>query len=111
MTDLSLWVRLAGYGIRFAPDSLVLHRYRLRFGANKVFLPERKRHVVLFRSYHWFTLLTHLPALVLAEVVMWSFVLGRERAQIGGKAWTYLSIAKTAVLTRGPTSPSNMQAA
>ncbi len=89
-TDLSLRARLAGFRIRYVPESVVFHRYQLRFGPGKVYWQERNRYLMLLKVYRPRTLVLLLPALLLAELVSWGFVLLRERGQVGGKLRAYL---------------------
>jgi GT2 family glycosyltransferase len=78
-TDLSWRARLAGYKCLCVPSSVVYHDYSLRFGPTKSFFQERNRYLMLLKGLRWRTLLLLLPALVLAEVVTWGFVLLREQ--------------------------------
>lgn len=92
-TDLSLRARLAGWKCHYAPESILLHDYSLRFGLNKVFYQERNRYVMLLKCLKWRTLLAMLPALILAEVVTWGFVLIRDRMHWRNKLRAYRWIA------------------
>jgi len=90
-TDLSWRARLAGHRCLYVPRSVVWHDYTLRFGPQKTFYQERNRYLMLLKSLRWPTILALLPALVLAEVVTWGFVLlrqpGRWRNKIRAYAW------------------------
>jgi GT2 family glycosyltransferase len=90
-TDLSLRARLNGWKCIFAPRSIILHDYELRFGPNKVLYQERNRYTMLLKSLKWRTLLTLLPAFVLAEVVTWGFVISHDRANWRNKFRAYHS--------------------
>jgi hypothetical protein len=79
-TDLSLRLRLAGLRITYIPESVVRHDYTLDFTARKTFYQERNRYLMLLKAFRWGTLLALLPALLLAEVVTWGFVLWGDRA-------------------------------
>jgi GT2 family glycosyltransferase len=92
-TDLSWRARLAGYHCIYVPSSLVLHDYTLRFGPLKTFYQERNRYLMLLKGLRWPTLLILLPALLLAEVVTWSFVLLRDRPHWQNKIRAYGWIA------------------
>lgn len=74
-TDLSLRARLAGCSCILAPASLVYHDYELTFDPLKVFCLERNRYLLLLKCWRWRTLLLLLPALLLAELVSWGFLL------------------------------------
>lgn len=91
-TDLSWRVQLAGYRCVYVPDSLVYHHYRLRFGPNKTFYQERNRYRMLLKTLRWPTLLLLLPALLLAEVVTWGYVLVGDRRHWTGKLRAYRSL-------------------
>jgi GT2 family glycosyltransferase len=77
--DLSLRARLAGYKVLYVPGSVAYHDYALHFGPKKTLYQERNRYLVLLKSLRWRTLLVLLPALLLAEVVTWGFVLLSDR--------------------------------
>lgn len=88
-TDLSWRARLAGYKSLYVPGSVVYHDYRLRFGPRKTFYQERNRYLMMLKVYRWRTLLALLPALILAEIVTWGFVLTRDRAHLDNKLRVY----------------------
>ncbi|MBM4431359.1 MAG: glycosyltransferase family 2 protein [Chloroflexi bacterium] len=88
-TDLSWRARLAGRTCLCVPSSVVLHDYALRFGPDKTFYQERNRYLLLLKGLRWRTLLLLLPALLLAEVVTWGFVLLREPRRLGNKLRAY----------------------
>ncbi len=88
-TDLSLRARLAGYRCLFAPASVVYHDYTLHFGPRKTYYQERNRYLMLLKCLRRRTLLALLPALLLAEVVTWGFVLTRQRRNPGNKLRAY----------------------
>jgi hypothetical protein len=88
-TDLSWRAQLAGWRCVFAPKSVVLHDYSLRVGPLKTFYQERNRYCLLLKCLRWRTLLALLPALLLAEVVTWGFVLLGDRANWRNKLRAY----------------------
>ena len=88
-TDLSLRARLNGWKCIYVPRSIILHDYELRFGPNKVLYQERNRYMMLLKTLKWRTLLTLLPAYLLAEVVTWGFVITSDRAHWRNKFRTY----------------------
>lgn len=92
-TDISLRARLLGYEIAYVADSVIKHDYLLKFNESKIFLQERNRYLALLKALKWQTLAILLPALVMAEVVVWGFVLFRERAGILQKIKAYWWIA------------------
>jgi len=88
-TDLSWRARLAGYKCLYVPQSVLHHDYGLRFGPEKTFYQERNRYLMLLKGLRWQTLLILLPALGIAEVITWSFVLLRERKHRANKLRAY----------------------
>jgi hypothetical protein len=73
--DLSWRARLAGHRIVLAPRSIVLHKYEFARGAEKYYLLERNRFVVLARCYRLPTALLILPALLAMELGLWAFAI------------------------------------
>jgi len=88
-TDLSMRAALAGYDVVYVPDSVVYHDYALRFGPDKIYYQERNRYMMLLKIWRWPTLALLLPALVLAEIVAWGFVLLRDRKHWFNKVRAY----------------------
>jgi GT2 family glycosyltransferase len=93
-TDLSWRTRLAGYRCLCVPSSVVLHDYALRFGPRKVFYQERNRYQMWLKGWRWGTWCVLLPALLLAEVVTWAFVLFRQPGQARNKLRAYAWIVR-----------------
>lgn len=93
-TDLAWRARLAGYGCRYVPESVVAHHYRLRFGPRKVYFQERNRYLMLLKSLRWPTLFALLPALLMAEALSWGFVLLRDRANGANKLRAYVWVLR-----------------
>ncbi len=92
--DLSWRARLAGHACLHVPASVVYHDYTLRFGSRKTFLQERNRYLMLLKSLRWPTLLTLVPALLLAELMTWGFVLLRDRRNVLNKPRAYLWVGR-----------------
>jgi GT2 family glycosyltransferase len=88
-TDLSLRARLAGWRCVCVPASRVFHDYSLKMFPLKVFYQERNRYLMLLKSYKWATLLALSPALLIAEVITWGFVLLQDRRNLGNKLRAY----------------------
>lgn len=88
-TDLSWRARLAGHASVYAPRSVVYHDYSLRFGPRKTFYQERNRYLLLLKTLRWRTLVVLAPALVLAEIVTWGFVLLHDRPHLANKLRAY----------------------
>jgi GT2 family glycosyltransferase len=91
-TDLSLRARLAGHRCLYVPQSVVRHHYRLHFGPQKTYYEERNRYVTLLKLYRPSTLLLLLPALLLAELITWGFVLLRDRPHWRNKLRAYRAL-------------------
>jgi len=88
-TDLSWRAQLLGYRCLYVPDSVIYHDYALRFGPLKTFYQERNRYLMLLKALRWRSLFVLSPALLLAEIVTWGFVLSRERRHVGNKVRAY----------------------
>lgn len=88
-TDLSWRARLLGKRCLFEPKSVVFHDYGFRLTPLKIFHQERNRYLMLLKCLRWPTLLVLLPALLLAEVVTWGFVVLHDRANAGNKVRAY----------------------
>ncbi|NJN66296.1 MAG: glycosyltransferase [Chloroflexaceae bacterium] len=93
-TDLSLRTRIAGYQCLYVPTSVVYHDYRLRFGPRKTYYQEHGRYRLLLKSLEWRTLLLLAPALLLAEIVTWGFVLTRDKLRLTNKLRAYASVMR-----------------
>lgn len=91
-TDLSLRGHLAGYRIRFAPDSRILHRYTFKFSASKVFYLERNRWLTMLKALHLPTLILLLPGLLLGEAMAWVYSAMQGPAHLRAKlaAWRWI---------------------
>jgi len=93
-TDLSMRARLAGYRCVGVPSSAVYHKYAHRWCPEKTYLLERNRYLLLLKCFQWRTLLVLFPALVLAEIVTWGFVVLRGRRWLGVKLRAYAWIVR-----------------
>jgi GT2 family glycosyltransferase len=89
--DLSWRARLAGWNVIYAPDSVVLHDYKLKLGRNRMFHQERNRYLMLLKSLRWRTQVMLLPAFLFAELITWGFVLAK-RLRASEKIAAYLWI-------------------
>lgn len=92
-TDLSWRARLAGYRCLCVPSSVVQHDYVLRFQPHKVLYQERNRYQMWLKGWRWRTWWVLLPALLLAEVVTWGYILLRQPRQAGNKLRAYAWVA------------------
>ena len=86
--EYSWRVRLAGYRVCLAPDSVVFHKYEFSRSIQKYYWMERNRFIVLARFYRWPTLALVAPALVAMEIGLWLFAFKggwwREKARAYG---------------------------
>lgn len=94
--DLSWSALLAGFRIAYAHASVVYHDYSPKMTPFKYFLLERNRYLVLMKHFRLSTLLAILPALLLAEVLSWSYAVKRGfvREKIGTYAWVLRNLGK-----------------
>lgn len=93
-TDLSWRARLAGYRCIYVPSSVVLHDYTLRVGPQKIYYQERNRYLMLLKTLRWPTFLVLAPALLLAELIAWGFVLLHDRKHMANKVRAYAWILR-----------------
>jgi N-acetylglucosaminyl-diphospho-decaprenol L-rhamnosyltransferase len=70
--DLSLKLRLFGGRLAVVPDARVEHAYDFHKGPRKWRRLERNRWATVIRTYPTAMLLSVLPAMVVAEVVVWA---------------------------------------
>lgn len=91
-TDLSLRCQLTGYRVWYAPDSLIWHRYKSKFSANKVYYLERNRWLTMLKVLRGRTLLLLLPGLTFGEAIAWVYATLRGRAHLKAKveSWQWL---------------------
>ena len=92
--DLSWRARLSGWRTLYTPDSIVFHDYEVRIAPLRMFWNERNRYLMLLKSLRWPTFLILLPALLLAEVITWGFIVLHDRRNIGNKLRAYRWIMK-----------------
>jgi GT2 family glycosyltransferase len=93
-TELSLRARLAGWDVVLAPRSRVMHDYELTIPPEKFFYLERNRALMLMNIFHLRTLFVLAPALLAAEVGVWSFALRSGRGFAWAKARSYGAIIR-----------------
>lgn len=92
-TDLSLRARIAGWKCIYVPASVVYHDYQFKVGPKKVFYQERNRYLMLLGNLRTPTLVVLLPALLLAEIISWGFVVLRDRKNWANKLKAYTWVA------------------
>ncbi len=97
--DLGWKMRLAGYQIYLAPESVVYHKYQFTKSIEQYYWMERNRFICLLTNYKLGTLLLILPMLILMEggLLLFSLVNGfwRQKFKVYGwllnpKNWSYL---------------------
>ena len=98
--DLSLRAKLAGWSTAYAPDAVVFHDYQLRITPLKVFWQERNRYLMLIKNFKWLTLAALAPAFILAELIIWGFVLLSDRQNVGNKWRAYRWMTENWVAVR-----------
>lgn len=91
--DLSLRSRLAGHQCLYAPSCVVKHAFTLRLPPEKWLWVEQNRYAVLIKSLRWRTLLVLLPALVLVEILTWSYLASKGAKYLMAKAQSYWWLA------------------
>ncbi len=94
-TDLSWRLRLAGYRIKYAPSSVLHHKFKLTVSPQKVFYLERNRYRMLLKSYGLKSLLIISPSLLLTEAITWGYAIINGRTHIIGKLRAYLWAARS----------------
>jgi GT2 family glycosyltransferase len=101
-TDLSLRARLSGWKSCYTPESTVLHRYALKMTPMKVFYQERNRYTMLMKTLRWPTLIVLLPAVLLSELIAWTFVALRDRPNAANKlrAWSWIWSNRRSILVK-----------
>jgi GT2 family glycosyltransferase len=91
--NLSWLLRLMGFDLFCVPDSVVRHDYFLSMYPEKLYLLERNRWAMLLAYLHRSSLLCLTPALIVTEVLMWSYCLLQGwafmRAKLGSYRWVW----------------------
>jgi len=86
-TDLSLRARRLGYTILHVPASRVWHDYRVSVSAAKLYHLERNRLLMLRKNFAPATLALLSPALLLTELLTWTFCLRQGDAAYTRAKW------------------------
>lgn len=91
-TDLSLRAQLAGYRIRYVPESTIRHRYHFKFSPNKAFYLERNRWLTVLKTLRIPTLFMLLPGLLFGEAMAWVYsgLRGRDHLRAKLESWRWL---------------------
>jgi len=83
----SLW--LAGFKCVLAKDAIVYHKYEFSRSITKHYWMDRNRLIVIFKNYHWLTLILILPALMVMEFGLILFSLKSGWFSEKKKVWQY----------------------
>lgn len=84
--DLSLRLRLMGHKLALAPDARVEHAYKFDKGSAKWRLLERNRWATVLRTFPGLLLVLVLPALLVAELVVWMVAIRRGWGEAKARA-------------------------
>lgn len=86
--DLSWRMRLAGFRVVLAPESIVYHRYEFSRSIKKFYFMEKNRWLVHFKNLRLATLVLLAPAMVVMELGLWFYAFRsgwwREKARAYG---------------------------
>lgn len=73
--DLGWYIRLLGYEIKRARQSIVYHKYSFTKEKSKYYFMERNRLIVLLKYYKTKTLILIFPTFLFMEISLWIFAL------------------------------------
>ncbi len=94
--DMAWRLRLHGYRILLAPESVVYHRYEFSRSIKKFYFMERNRWWVHIKNLKWGTLAILFPGLVVMEIGLWLFAFRggwwREKARAYGYYFSWAHI-------------------
>ncbi len=96
--DLSLRARLAGYKCLATPASEIVHDHRPGFSPQKLRYLERNRWYAMLKLLKLRTLITLVPVLIGAEVLVWGMALWRGPRHAIAKAQSYRDVLGWLVL-------------
>jgi len=82
------------------PTSIVYHRYSASITPLKYFLLERNRHILLLKHFKIGTLITLMPALILAEALAWGYAIKRGYAREKVEAYVWILRRWREILTK-----------
>ena len=92
--DISWRAQLAGYRCLYVPAAVVYHDYAPFPASRKLYLLERNRYTLLFKTLQWRTLARLTPALLLAELVVWGYLLHHQPAAVPRKLLAYAAVLR-----------------
>lgn len=73
--DLSWRMRLAGFRVVLAPQSIIKHRYEFSRSIKKFYFMERNRYWVHMKNLRWPTIVLIAPACLFMEVGLWFYAI------------------------------------
>jgi len=101
--DLSWRLWLSGFSIKVEPRSVFYHEYEFSRSVSKYYWMDRNRLLVIFKNYHWATLLIIMPALLGVELmtplIAWRGGWLKQKIKVWGYflrpgTWRYLALAR-----------------
>jgi GT2 family glycosyltransferase len=88
-TDLAIEFLSHGYLCYIAPSSKVFHKFKFKMNPDRFFILESARYQIL-GHLSMKTLFMMLPALIVSELIVWSFVLIKDKELIKSKIKVHL---------------------
>lgn len=92
--DFMLRILLKGWTCLITPFSKAYHKFILKMDPNRLFILERGRYLMLFKNYHFKTLVFLLPSLLLTEIVTWGYALSQGKFFLTSKIMAYSWVLK-----------------
>lgn len=93
--ELSLKVRLAGYKIILAPQSVVFHKYEFKRSVRMLYYMERNRYLLTLGFYPLRLLIFLAPAFIIMSLGMLAFALVKGWAPTWFKVWGFFLKPRT----------------
>lgn len=87
--DICLRFWLAGFKVLLVPRAVVYHKYEFSRSITKYYWLDRNRLIVVFKHYHWLTILLLIPAFAIMEVGTLLFALKNSWWKEKLKVWFY----------------------
>lgn len=87
--DLAIDFLSHGFLCYISPSSKVFHKFKFKMNPKRLFVLESGRYQIL-GHFRIKTLLMTLPALIVAELIVWSFILSKDRRLIKSKIGVHL---------------------